>query len=147
LYYTRGEAAKKCVVSKFHPKYCMIPFKLARVTSLHIIMTYVNEWRHYSSSFLLIPPHSSSSFPLTPPHSSSLHHTPPHSTTLLLTPPHSSWFRPCDVMHIIMTWIFNDAPPLCCPAPPCKRGLNGTYITNIKKEIFRVDIELYQHGS
>jgi hypothetical protein len=60
------------------------------VTSLHIIMTYVNDdWRHYSSSFLLTPPHSSS-FLLTPPHSSSLLLTPPHSSTLLLTPPQKS---------------------------------------------------------
>jgi hypothetical protein len=50
LYHTRGEAAKRCVVSKFH----LIVFKLARVTSLHIIMTYVNEWRHYSSSFVRV---------------------------------------------------------------------------------------------
>jgi hypothetical protein len=41
------------------------------VTSLHIIMTYVNEWRHYKPSL-----HH------TPPHSTTLHHTPPHSTTL-----------------------------------------------------------------
>jgi hypothetical protein len=61
----------------------------------------------------------------------------PHSSSLLLIPPHSSWFRPCDIMHIIMTyvnddappWIFNDAPPLRCPAPPQKSSPIGLYIT------------------
>ena len=90
-------ALKKCVVSKFR----LIVFGQARVTSLHIIMTYVNEWRHYSSSFLLTPPQSSSLLLHTPPHSSSLLlHTPPHFSSLLLHTP-----------------------------PPQKSGSNGLYIT------------------
>jgi hypothetical protein len=39
LYRTRGEDTKQCLVSKFHASL----FKLARVTSLHIIMAYDNE--------------------------------------------------------------------------------------------------------
>jgi hypothetical protein len=38
LYHTRGGTLKKCVISNF----CPTLFTLARVTSLHIIMTYVN---------------------------------------------------------------------------------------------------------
>jgi hypothetical protein len=33
------------------------------------------------------------------------------TSLLLLIPPPSSWFRPCDVMHIIMTYVNDDAPP------------------------------------
>jgi hypothetical protein len=96
--HTRRDA-KKCVVSKF----CPISPGQARVTSLHIIMTYVNDdWRHYSSSLLLIPPHSSS-FLLTPPHSSSFLLT-PHSSSLLL----KNRARTVPIvtsLHIIMTYV------------------------------------------
>ena len=76
--------AKKCLVSKFCPSL----FKLARVTSLHIII------RMLMMIDVITPAHSSSLLLLTPPppppppppsHSTTSttthHHTPPHTTT------------------------------------------------------------------
>jgi hypothetical protein len=55
--------AKKGVVSNVR----LIVFEHARVTSLHIIMTYVNDdWRHYSSAFLHTPPPQKSAPPSAP---------------------------------------------------------------------------------
>jgi hypothetical protein len=76
LYRTRGATLKKCLVSKFCPSL----FKLARVTSLHIIMPYVNEWRHYAPSFVWILIINE----VVDTHHLKLHHLKLHH----LTPPH-----------------------------------------------------------
>jgi hypothetical protein len=104
--------AKKCLVSKF----CLILFKLARVTSLHITMTCANDdalpWIFNDALPFLRPqnPDRSASTPLLltpPPHSSSL---------LLFTPPPQKSSPP---------------PPFLHPPPPQKSGSIGTYITTV----------------